>query len=96
MPEVLRDHHPEKVVIAILEDIESEIPVKGIEKLAHRTLAYLACRSAVKAGDPLTEAQAQVLLDKLLQTPFAYSCPHGRPTIHKFEWPEIEKLFHRR
>ncbi len=38
--------------------MEAEVPVKGVELLAHRTLAYLACRSAVKAGDPLTQDQA--------------------------------------
>jgi DNA mismatch repair protein MutL len=94
---ILRTKFQFKVVIEhVIEDIENEVPVQGIEQLTHRTLAYLACRSAVKAGDPLTQEQAQVLIEKLLQTPFAFSCPHGRPTLHRLSWNDLEKLFHRR
>jgi DNA mismatch repair protein MutL len=96
VPLLLRDHSPQRVIEQMLNDLKDEVPVKGISQFAHRTLAYLACRSAVKAGDPLTQAQAEVLLEKLQETPFAFSCPHGRPTLHQWDWKEIEKLFHRR
>jgi DNA mismatch repair protein MutL len=96
VPTLLQEHSPQRVIETVLGDIADNIPTRGIEQLAHRTLAYLSCRSAVKAGDPLTHDQAATLLAKLQQTPLAFSCPHGRPTMHSFSWSEIEKFFHRR
>ncbi len=96
LPELLREHQPQKVIENVLADIQNGVPLSGIDELAHRTLAYLACRSAVKAGDPLTQDQTQVLLGKLQGTPLAFSCPHGRPTLQKFSWAEVGKWFQRR
>jgi DNA mismatch repair protein MutL len=96
LPELLREHQPQKVIENVLEDIQNGVPLTGVDELAHRTLAYLACRSAVKAGDPLTQDQAKVLLEKLEVTPFAFSCPHGRPTLQKFSWTEVGKWFQRK
>lgn len=96
LPELLKEHHPQNVIESVLEDIANDVPLNGIDQLAHRTLAYLACRSAVKAGDPITQDQAQVLLEKLQHTSYAFSCPHGRPTIQTFSWHEVEKWFKRK
>jgi len=96
MPELLKEHNPQRVIESVLEDIHNEVSLSGVDQLAHRTLAYLACRSAVKAGDPLTQDQAKVLLEKLQAAPFGFSCPHGRPTIQTFTWNEVEKWFQRR
>lgn len=96
VPELLKEHNPQKVIESVLEDIQNDVALIGVDQLAHRTLAYLACRSAVKAGDPLTQDQAKVLLEKLQETSFAFSCPHGRPTIRTYTWGEIEKWFARK
>lgn len=96
LPELLKEHNPQRVIEHVLEDIANDVPLRGVDQLAHRTLAYLACRSAVKAGDPLTQAQAETLLEKLQTTEFAFSCPHGRPTIQVFTWHEVEKWFKRK
>lgn len=53
----------------------------------------LACRSAIKAGDKVSEEEAYALLEELnnAQTPF--TCPHGRPTMIHVEKRAFEKLF---
>lgn len=53
----------------------------------------LACRSAIKAGDKVSEKEAYALLEELnnAQTPF--TCPHGRPTMIHVEKRAFEKLF---
>jgi len=96
VPKLLQERSSQHIFESVLSDIRQGIAVPEVEQFTHRTLAYLACRSAIKAGDPITEEQAQILLEKLEKTPYAFSCPHGRPTIHSISWKEMEKLFHRR
>ncbi|MGE9927453.1 DNA mismatch repair endonuclease MutL [Megasphaera elsdenii] len=61
----------------------------------HRSLAYLSCHGAVKAGDSLNIRQMKQLLDDLFHTEKPYVCPHGRPTIIRFTPKEIAHLFKR-
>ena len=43
--------------------------------------AIYACKSAIKAGDPLKEIERKHLVDRLFSTEHPYYCPHGRPII---------------
>ena len=61
----------------------------------HRSLAYLSCHGAVKAGDSLNIRQIKQLLDDLFHTEKPYVCPHGRPTIIRFTPKELAHLFKR-
>ncbi len=67
-----------------------------LHTLVHTTCAFLACRHAIKAGDPLTQPERKALLKKLFQTTGQYTCPHGRPVYITFPHSELEKWFHRR
>jgi DNA mismatch repair protein MutL len=96
LPALLQDRHPTKLIREILDDLVEGKPVKGVDSIAERTLAYLACRSAIKAGDPLTQAERQQLLTKLAETTPNTTCPHGRPITITFELKDLEKIFKRR
>ncbi|MBD9021153.1 MAG: DNA mismatch repair endonuclease MutL [Megasphaera elsdenii] len=61
----------------------------------HRSLAYLSCHGAVKAGDSLNIRQMKQILDDLFHTEKPYVCPHGRPTIIRFTPKELAHLFKR-
>ena len=61
----------------------------------HRSLAYLSCHGAVKAGDQLNIRQMKQLLDDLFHTEKPYVCPHGRPIIIRFTPKELAHLFKR-
>ena len=61
----------------------------------HRSLAYLSCHGAVKAGDSLNIRQMKQLLDDLFHAEKPYVCPHGRPTIIRFTPKELAHLFKR-
>ena len=63
--------------------------------LRHRSLAYLSCHGAVKAGDTLNIRQMKQLLEDLFHTEKPYVCPHGRPIIVRFTPDELAKLFKR-
>ena len=53
----------------------------------------LACRSAIKAGDSISEAEAYALLEELNDADTPFTCPHGRPTMIHVEKRAFEKLF---
>ena len=63
--------------------------------LRHRSLAYLSCHGAIKAGDSLNIRQMKELLERLFHTDKPYVCPHGRPIIVRFTPDELAKLFKR-
>ena len=54
-----------------------------------------ACKSAIKAGDSLTENEMRVLIDQLFATKVPYVCPHGRPVMIKISIQELDKRFFR-
>lgn len=95
IPNTLHDHDLDTVIPHLLDDLIAQVPI-GLTNQAHRTLAYLACRSAVMAGDPLSETESQRLISQLSQTKNNATCPHGRPTRIHFGKEKLEKLFGRR
>ena len=58
--------------------------------------ASLACRSAVMAGDILTDERQRVLIEDLEKTNNPQTCPHGRPTLLYCQEFDIERAFLRR
>jgi len=61
-----------------------------------RRAATLACRGAVKAGDPLTPTQVEGLMDYLISRGLDLTCPHGRPVVVRLSRGEVDRLFKRR
>ncbi|MCD4824368.1 MAG: DNA mismatch repair endonuclease MutL [Phycisphaerae bacterium] len=67
----------------------------GPERIMEEILAMMACKAAVKAGDPLTPAEMQDLLARAENAPKRSSCPHGRPTTIRMTLKDLEKQFSR-
>ena len=68
----------------------------SIKDVEERFIATVACKAAVKAHMVLERQEVIQLLDKLLQLPNPFTCPHGRPTAIKMTRNDIEKKFSRR
>ncbi|HEX9372397.1 MAG TPA: DNA mismatch repair protein MutL, partial [Roseiflexaceae bacterium] len=67
-----------------LADLASHLGGSGGPTPADRrdaTLATLACHTSVRAGQALTLAEQQALLDQLAGCEGPRTCPHGRPTL---------------
>ncbi|MCX6567456.1 MAG: hypothetical protein NT147_00195, partial [Candidatus Aminicenantes bacterium] len=60
------------------------------ERRAHM-LATMACKSAVKAGEPLTREKMGYLVEELFKTSQPALCPHGRPIVVRVEKSTIDK-----
>lgn len=96
VPLLLQDRNISKVIVEMLDEIQQEKRPKSIDTISNKMLAYLACRSAIKAGDRLTKKQAKDLLEKLKKTPHNITCPHGRPVKVMVDIKKINTMFKRK
>lgn len=68
---------------------------KDFSAIYEKTIIQMACKSAIKAGESLTNKEIEELITKLFNTKQPYTCPHGRPTVITLGKNEIEKKFKR-
>lgn len=93
-PSALEDTDPEKFITSLLTESNS-IKVLRTNELKRNKLMQLACKSAVKAGDKLTDNDIKVLLELIVKENVPLSCPHGRPILIKLSKHELEVRFKR-
>ena len=79
---------------AVMELLDS--PFEGdkgdwTEKIA----ISLACHSAVRAGQALTDDEMRELIRQLEQVAVPHTCPHGRPTMIRLSSGQLEREFGR-
>ena len=58
-------------------------------------LSDLACHPSLKAGDRLTKADAEALLERLGECEQPFACPHGRPTVCSLDESTLAAGFER-
>jgi DNA mismatch repair protein MutL len=61
-----------------------------------RLALVLACKTAVRAGDAMSEAEMGALLRQLGEAQLCRTCAHGRPTAILLSIQQLEKEFGRR
>jgi len=66
-----------------------------VDALADAFVADLACYPSVTANTSLTEGSVVDLLAALDDCENPFACPHGRPTVVRFDHGEIEDRFER-
>ena len=59
------------------------------------TAVSLACHSAIRAGQTLTDDEMRELVRQLEQTALPNTCPHGRPTLIHLSSRQLEREFGR-
>lgn len=72
-----------------------EVKSKDIFHAIDKVIYTMACKSAVKAGDKLNYKEMSELIERLRFCDNPFTCPHGRPTIIKMSYAELEKKFKR-
>jgi DNA mismatch repair protein MutL len=79
-----------------LEAVLEQLAVSGEAELDTALLfATVACHTAVRAGDVLTQMQMERLVVDWLACSLPWSCPHGRPIAHTIEAEELNAFFDR-
>jgi len=96
IPKILANRNIESLFLQILDDLFEERSASGVDEKTKQVLSYVACRSAIKAGDVLTKEQIAALLVKLSKTNVEYVCPHGRPLKVEIPLKEIDRMFERK
>jgi DNA mismatch repair protein MutL len=94
-PSFLSRLDPAEFLHEFLERGEQELLDLQQEEMLHEVLDMMACKAAIKAGDPLNAAEIESLLSRrhLLDRPS--NCPHGRPTTLRLTLRDLEKQFKR-
>ena len=76
--------------------------VEALNRLRNATIdlrqaevMQMACKSAVKGGDPLSADEIDALITQMLETGAPPTCPHGRPVMKVITRRELEKMFKR-
>ena len=64
-------------------------------ELRRAEVMQMACKSAVKGGDALTDSEISALIREMMETGAPPTCPHGRPVVKSITRRDLEKLFKR-
>ena len=95
VPNVLIDLETKDLFLETLDEINT-VARTAKQEIEEKFIATVACKAAVKAHMVLEKQEVTQVLDKLLQLPNPFTCPHGRPTAIKMTRNDIEKKFSRR
>lgn len=66
------------------------------ENQQEKVMKTVACHGAIKAHQPLSDLEMEILLEQWENTPGCSYCPHGRPVVQVFHLRELEKGFQRK
>lgn len=89
------DVFDERRATEILRGILAEGGPERLKNKRDKMLATMACKAAIKAGQPLSQAEMEFLARELFQTRQPAVCPHGRPIIVEISRSKIEKTLGR-
>ncbi|MFN3478014.1 MAG: hypothetical protein ACK4ZM_01435, partial [bacterium] len=110
--EIITEYHQEKTKI-IINSYPSIIPFESLgevvkmvihnlnildeEEVLRDFLSKIACKSAIKKGQKLSESELKALFRELLSIELnPYFCPHGRNVMIKISFDDISKMFERK
>ena len=94
VPDDVKKGSEEKVLMEIIEEYSTNLRVKRLEQKDNLAKSY-SCKTAIKAGDKLSENEMRLLIDQLFATSMPYVCPHGRPIVVKISLNEFDRRFGR-
>ncbi|HVP56720.1 MAG TPA: hypothetical protein VMU02_01375, partial [bacterium] len=94
VPALFKENARKRVLADIIDEvIENRADSDDIH---HLLAAAFACKGAVKAGDPMSDEEIRSLVERLFESRMPLACPHGRPTMIRLSWDEIERRFLRK
>jgi DNA mismatch repair protein MutL len=94
-PAMLPKVQPADMLRTVLESLLGAGKQPDAKDLLNHLLSTIACKAAVKAGDPLTPQEITALLEQKDLYRDTHHCPHGRPTALFFSRDELDRMFGR-
>jgi DNA mismatch repair protein MutL len=94
IPVVLGKLEDTSMIDAMVSDLVNEEAVRAVnnrEKIAR----IIACRGAIKAGTVCSREQCQRLVEQIRYVKNPFTCPHGRPTMIRFNRSDLDTMFKR-
>ena len=91
-PDIFKEEEAKQVFLSLLEEIKEE----KVQDKKKALLATLACKTAIKANQPLVFEKMNYLVEELFRTSNPSLCPHGRPIVLKISRGQIEKEIKRK
>lgn len=82
------------LLMELIGSLLEEVHLKS-SKIILEKVASMSCKAAVKGNTKLSYAEAEALIDELMELENPYHCPHGRPVIVSMSKYELEKKFKR-
>ena len=95
VPQDVKPGHEQSILHEMMEQYKEYQQHASTDVRDNMAKAY-SCKSAIKAGDPLTEQEMRSLIDQLFATHMPYVCPHGRPVVLRISTEELDRRFGRR
>ncbi|MCQ2387713.1 MAG: DNA mismatch repair endonuclease MutL, partial [Clostridia bacterium] len=93
LPTCLIDIDIKEFLSSILFDLNQLKSISIIDLLKEK-IAQKACKSAIKSGDKLNDADIKIIMEEI-KMDLGLKCPHGRPIAIKITRNEIDKWFKR-
>jgi DNA mismatch repair protein MutL len=94
VPALFKENSRRRVLADIIDEvIENRSQSDDIH---HLLAAAFACKGAAKAGDRMNDDEIRSLVERLFASRMPLACPHGRPTMIRLSWDEIERRFLRK
>lgn len=91
VPVLLKNMSTKNIIEELIAELAEAGKTKSAAEVQKTMLEYLACRSSIKAGQPLTKKESIQLIKDLYKTENPYRCPHSRPVMINISREEIEK-----
>ena len=79
----------------LIDHLAQQPAGSSTEVVIHSLLDMMACKAAIKAGDPLTDEEIEALIRRKDLVEKSSNCPHGRPTMLRFTLSDLERQFKR-
>lgn len=96
VPSPVANQNIQGIIQQVLNDLSEEKKTRAVKNPQEKIIEYMACRSAIKFGKDLSLDEMAELIKQVDKLKRPYTCPHGRPSMIKITYNELEKMFKRK
>jgi DNA mismatch repair protein MutL len=96
VPSIIARENIEQVILNVMSDLSDDKQTHAVKDPQEKVIEYMSCRSAIKFGKDLSIDEMMELIRQLDTLKRPYTCPHGRPSMVKLSFDELEKRFKRK